>query len=272
MPDQPTVTLNDGRVMPQLGLGVWQTPADDAAQVVKTAVDAGYRAVDTAAIYGNERGVGEALKEHPDVFLTTKLWNDRQGYDAALTAFDRSLERLGRDNVDLYLIHWPAPSKGLYVETWKALVRLREEGRAKSIGVSNFQPDHLTAIMDATGVAPALNQIELHPDFQQRDLRAFHHAHGIATESWSPLGQGKILDDAKIAAVAKKHGKTPAQAIIRWHLDSGLIVIPKSSNSERIAQNIAVFDFALDAEDMAAFDGLDRDDARIGPHPDKAAF
>ena len=272
MTDQPTVTLNDGRAMPQFGLGVWQTPADEAATVVETAVKAGYRAVDTAAIYGNERGVGEALKNHPEVFLTTKLWNDRQGFDSTLVAFDRTLERLGRDSVDLYLIHWPAPSKGLYVETWQALLRLREEGRAKSIGVSNFQPDHLKAIMDKTGVAPAVNQIELHPDFQQRELRAFHAAHGVATESWSPLGQGKILGDPKIAEVAAKHGKTPAQAIIRWHLDSGLIVIPKSVNTDRIAQNIAVFDFALDAEDMAAFDGLDDANARIGPHPEKATF
>lgn len=269
---QPHITLNDGRSMPQFGLGVWQTPADDAASVVSTAVAAGYQAVDTAAIYGNERGVGEALREHPEVFVTTKLWNDRQGYDAALIAFDRSLERLGRESVDLYLIHWPAPSKGLYVETWQALVRLRDEGRAKSIGVSNFQPDHLKAIIDRTGVVPAVNQIELHPDFQQRELAAFHEAHGIVTESWSPLGQGKILDDPKIAAVAGKHGKTPAQAIIRWHLERGFIVIPKSVHPDRIRQNIDVFDFALDAEDMAVFDGLDDPDARIGPHPDKATF
>jgi len=272
MTEQPSVTLNDGRAMPQFGLGVWRTPAEEAAQVVSTAVQAGYRAVDTAAIYGNERGVGEALKAHPDVFLTTKLWNDRQGYDAALTAFDRSLERLGRDSVDLYLIHWPAPDKGLYVETWRALVRLRAEGRAKSIGVSNFQPDHLKAIMDKTGVAPAVNQIELHPDFQQPELRAFHDAHGIKTESWSPLGQGKILQDPVIAEVAAKHGKTPAQAIIRWHLELGLIVIPKSVNPGRIAENIDVFDFALGAEDLAAFAKLDDPDARIGPHPDHAAF
>jgi 2,5-diketo-D-gluconate reductase A len=267
MTDQPHVTLNDGRRMPQLGLGVWQTADDEAPKVVQTAVGAGYRLVDTAAIYGNERGVGAGLKDKPEVFLTTKLWNDNQGFDAALTAFDRSLERLGRDSVDLYLIHWPQPSKGLYVDTWRALVRLREEGRAKSIGVSNFQPEHLQAIMDKTGVAPAVNQIELHPDFQQRTLRAFHQANGIHTESWSPLGQGKLLDNPQIAAIARKHGKTPAQAVIRWHLDSGLIVIPKSSNAQRIAQNIDVFDFRLDADDMAAIDALDRKDGRIGPDP-----
>ena len=186
MKNQPTVTLNDGRVMPQLGLGVWRTPADDAARVVKTAVGAGYRLVDTAAIYGNEKGVGAALADARDVFLTTKLWNDRQGYDAALKAFDSSLGRLGRESVDLYLIHWPAPSKGLYVETWKALVKLRDEGRAKSIGVSNFCVEHLQRVADETGVMPAVNQIELHPSFQQTELRAFHDAHGIKTESWSP--------------------------------------------------------------------------------------
>lgn len=272
MTDQPSVTLNDGRAMPQFGLGVWQTPADDAETVVRTAAEAGYRLVDTAAIYGNERGVGAALEDRPEVFLTTKLWNDNQGYDAALTAFDRSLERLGRDSVDLYLIHWPAPSKGLYVETWQALVRLKAEGRAKSIGVSNFQPDHLKAIMDKTGVAPAVNQIELHPTFAQRELRAFHAANAIHTESWSPLGQGKLLTHPKIAEVARKHGKTPAQAIIRWHLDSGLIVVPKSVHPERIRQNMDVFDFRLDSDDMAVFERLDDPDGRIGPHPDRAPF
>lgn len=272
MTDQPTVTLNDGRVMAQLGLGVWQTPADDAATVVQTAVKAGYRLVDTAAIYGNEKGVGAGLKDAPDVFLTTKLWNDRQGYDATLEAFDRSVGRLGRDGVDLYLIHWPAPSKGLYVETWKALVKLRDEGRAKSIGVSNFCIEHLQRVADETGVMPSVNQIELHPSFQQTELRAFHDANGIKTESWSPLGQGKGLADPVIAGVAKKHGKTAAQAVIRWHLDSGLIVIPKSVTPARITENIDVFDFALDAEDMAAFAKLDRKDGRMGPDPMKADF
>ena len=241
-----TVTLNDGHVMPQLGLGVWQTPPDVAAEVVKTALKAGYRAVDTAAAYRNEKGVGEGLKAAPreELFVTTKLWNDNQGYDSTLEAFDKSLGRLGLDVIDLYLIHWPAPSKGLYLDSWKALVRLKEEGRARSIGVSNFASEHLQRVVDETGVTPAVNQIELHPSFQQRSLRAFH----------------------------AKHGKTPAQVVIRWHLDSGLIVIPKSVTASRIVENIAVFDFALDAGDMTRMAALDRVDGRIGPDPVTANF
>ena len=276
MTDQPHVTLNDGRSMPQFGLGVWQTPQDEAAVVVRTAIEAGYRSVDTAAIYGNERGVGEGLKaadsKGEEVFLTTKLWNEHQGYDSALTAMDKSLGRLGVEAVDLYLIHWPAPSKGLYVDSWKALVRLKEEGKARSIGVSNFAPEHLERIIGETGVIPAVNQIELHPSFQQTELRAFHHKHAIHTESWSPLGQGKQLDDPTLAAIAAKHGKTAAQVIIRWHLDSGLIVIPKSVTPSRIVQNIEVFDFTLDADDMAKIAGLDKAGGRIGPDPMTAAF
>jgi 2,5-diketo-D-gluconate reductase A len=273
---QPFVTLNDGRAMPQLGLGVWQTPQDVAAQVVTTAIEAGYRSVDTAAIYGNERGVGEGLKAggvgRDQLFVTTKVWNDNQGFDATLAAFDKSLGRLGLDAVDLYLIHWPAPKKGLYVETWKALVRLKEEGRAKSIGVSNFQPEHLQRIIDETGVTPAVNQVELHPSFQQQVLRDFHAKHGIHTESWSPLGQGKQLDDPLVGEIAAKHGRTPAQVVIRWHLDSGLIVIPKSVTASRIVENFSVFDFALDAGDLEKLAGLDTAAGRIGPDPVKAEF
>ena len=276
MTDQPRITLNDGRAMPQFGLGVWQTPQDEAATVVKTALEAGYLAVDTAAIYGNERGVGEGLRasgvDREAIFLTTKLWNDRQGYDSALEAFDKSLGRLGLDAVDLYLIHWPAPNKGLYVDSWKALVRLKKEGRARSIGVSNFQVAHLERIIGETGVTPAVNQIELHPSFQQKDLRAFHAAHGIATTSWSPLGQGKQLTDPVVGKIAAKHGKTPAQIVIRWHLDSGLIVIPKSVTPSRIRENAQVVDFALDTGDMDALAALDRADGRIGPNPDLAEF
>jgi 2,5-diketo-D-gluconate reductase A len=276
MPDQPTITLNDGHAMPQLGLGVWQTPADEAADVVRTALEAGYRHVDTAAIYGNERGVGEGLRTsglaRDQVFITTKLWNDRQGYDEALTAFDRSLERLGLDHVDLYLIHWPAPRKDRFIDSWRALVKIKEDGRARSIGVSNFQPHHLERIIGETGVTPAVNQVELHPRWQQRTLRAFDQRHGIATESWSPLGQGQLLQDREIARIADKHGKTPAQIIIRWHLDSGLIVIPKSVHPDRIRQNADVFDFRLDDEDMAAIAALDNPQGRIGPDPDKADF
>ncbi len=268
---QSDVTLNDGRTMPQLGLGVWRTPAEDAARVVRDAVAAGYRAVDTAAIYNNEDGVGQGLSGS-DLFLTTKLWNDAQGYDAALKAFDASLARLGRASVDLYLIHWPAPKKDLYVESWKALVRLREEGRAKSIGVSNFTAEHLRRVIDETGVTPAVNQIELHPRFQQRALRDVHADLGIHTESWSPLGQGKLLEDPVLGEIGRKHGKTPAQVVIRWHLDSGLIVIPKTVNAERMKENIAVFDFTLDAGDMERIAALDSAEGRIGPDPMTATF
>lgn len=268
---QSDVTLNDGRRMPQLGLGVWRTPADDAARVVAAALDAGYRAVDTASAYNNEDGVGQGLAGR-DVFLTTKLWNVDQGYDEALRAFDASAKRLGREEIDLYLIHWPAPQKGRFVDSWKALVRLQKDGRAKSIGVSNFTEAHLARIIDETGVTPAVNQIELHPRFQQRALRAFHERHGIHTESWSPLGQGQLLQDPAIGAIARRIGKTPAQVIIRWHLDSGLIVIPKTVTPERLRENIAVFDVALEAADLAAIAGLDSPAGRIGPDPMTATF
>ncbi|MEI9889624.1 MAG: aldo/keto reductase [Caulobacteraceae bacterium] len=271
MADQPTITLNDGAVMPQFGLGVWQTPDGEAPAVVRAAIGAGYRLVDTAAIYGNEAGVGEGLKGAAGVYLTTKLWNDRQGFDTALKAFDESEKRLGR-RIDLYLIHWPRPDLDLYVETWRALIRLKQEGRVGSIGVSNFNPDHLERIIGETGVVPALNQIELHPRFQQRKLREVHARHGIVTESWSPLGRGALLDDPTIGKVAVKHGKTSAQVVIRWHLDHGLVVIPKSANAGRIAQNIGVFDFKLDAEDLKAIDALDSLEGRTGPDPMLARF
>jgi 2,5-diketo-D-gluconate reductase A len=271
MTDQPYLDLNDGRRMPQFGLGVWQTPADEAAKVVVAALDAGYVHVDTAAAYLNEKGVGEAVAGR-EVFVTTKLWNGDQGYDETLKAFDASLGRLRLEAVDLYLIHWPAPRKDRYVDSWRALVRLREEGRAKSIGVSNFNEDHLRRIVDATGVTPAVNQIELHPRFQQRALRRVHDEMGIRTESWSPLGRAQFLDEPTIKSVAEKYGKSPAQVIIRWHLDSGLIVIPKSVRPERIRENIEVFDFKLDADDMQAIAGLDAADGRIGPDPATANF
>lgn len=265
------LTLNDGRMIPQVGLGVWRTPADDAAVVVRTALEAGYRAVDTAAIYGNEAGVGEGVRAsglpRDEVFVTTKLWNESQGYDRALRAFDKSVERLGLDHVDLYLIHWPCPQQGLYLESWKALIRLREEGRARSIGVSNFAPEHLERIISETGVVPAVNQIELHPRFQQASLRAANAAAGVLTESWSPLGQGQILEDPIIAGLAAKHGVTPAQVVIRWHVQLGLIVIPKSVTPARIVQNLDVFGFALDTNDMAAMASLDTENGRIGPDP-----
>ena len=276
MPAQPLVTLNDGRPIPQLGLGVWRTPQNVVDSAVRSALLAGYRHVDTAAIYENEAGVGEGLRTsgvpRAEVFVTTKLWNAAQGFDTTLQAFDQSLHRLGLDYVDLYLIHWPAPSKGRYVDTWRALVRLKQEGRARSIGVSNFEAEHLERIIGETAVVPALNQIELHPRFQQHKLRDFARNLGIATQAWSPLGQGNLLTDPTINAVAAKHGRTPAQVIIRWHLDNGLIVIPKSVTPSRIVENFDVFGFALDADDLVAIGKLDARDGRIGPDPRTAAF
>lgn len=276
MTEQTHLTFNDGRSIPQVGLGVWQTPNDTAVQVVKAALDAGYRHIDTAAAYRNEKGVGEGIKasglSREDVFVTTKLWNDNQGYDETLIAAEKSLGRLGLEHLDLYLIHWPAPAKGLYVESWKALVRLQQEGRVKSIGVSNFAAEHLDRIIGETGLAPAINQIELHPRFQQRALRDANAERGVLTESWSPLGQGQLLTDPVIARIAARHGKTPAQVIIRWHVDSGLVVIPKSVTPERIVQNFGVFDFQLDEADKAAIAGLDSDGGRIGPDPLTATF
>lgn len=276
MTDQSFITLNDGKTIPQVGLGVWQTPNEDAAPAVKAALKAGYRHIDTAAVYENEEGVGEGIRgsgiPRSEVFLTTKLWNNDQGYDQALKAFDASLKRLGTDYVDLYLIHWPSAHRGLFVETWKALVKLREEGRAKSIGVSNFYPDHIDRIVAETGVVPAINQIELHPDFQQRESRAFHEKHQIATQSWSPLGQGKLLNHPEIGKIAERLGRTPAQVIIRWHIDTGLVVIPKSVTPSRIVENFKVFDFKLAAEDLDVIGKLDNADARIGPDPKTATF
>ena len=276
MSNQPHLTFNDGLSIPQIGLGVWQTPNDVAVQAVETALKTGYRHVDTAAVYQNEAGVGEGLRAsgvaRGEIFLTTKVWNDDQGYDQTLRAMDASLDRLGTDYVDLYLIHWPSAYRGKFVDTWKALIRLREEGKAKSIGVSNFEGDYLEEIIAATGVTPALNQIQLHPRFQQRGMRAKHEKLGILTESWSPLGQGKLLDNAVVADIAARHGKSPAQVIIRWHLDMGFIVIPKSVTPSRIVENFDVFDFALSDQDKAAIAGLDAADGRIGSDPVTAQF
>lgn len=276
MTDQTHIALNDGAQIPQVGLGVWQTPNDEAAPAVKAALDAGYRHIDTAAVYENEEGVGEGIRQsglkRSDIFLTTKLWNTDQGYEQTLRAFDASLKRLGTDYVDLYLIHWPSAHRGLFVETWKAFVKLKEEGRAKSIGVSNFYPEHIERIVAETGVVPVINQIELHPDFQQREHRAFHAKHKIATQSWSPLGQGKLLSHPAIVDIAKRLGRTPAQVIIRWHIDNGLVVIPKSVTPSRIVENFKVFDFKLSAEDLDTLNALDDAGARIGPDPMTATF
>jgi len=271
MPQQQAVTLNDGKTMPQLGLGVFQTPPEATSEAVRIALADGYRSIDTAALYGNEAGVGEGFRAsglaREDVFITTKLWNGSQGFDRGLRACEKSLERLGLDHVDLYLIHWPAPKQDLYLESWKALIRLREEGKATSIGVSNFAPEHLDRIIGETGVVPVLNQIELHPSFQQRTWRAADTKHGVITESWSPLGQGDALSDSTLVRIAKKHGKTAAQVVIRWHLDLGLVVIPKSVTPSRIAENFDVWDFKLDADDLAAIEALDKPSGRRGPDP-----
>lgn len=264
--EQPNVTLNDGRRFPQLGFGVFKVPPAEAEKTVAAALRAGYLAIDTAAAYQNEEGVGAALGSVQDVLVTTKLWNDKHAPDAAHKALADSLRKLGRDAVDLFLIHWPV-QKSDYVATWKALIALREAGLAKSIGVSNFTKENLSKIIDATGVVPAVNQIELHPTFQQAELRAFHADNGIVTESWSPLGRGGGLKNETIVRIAEKHRKSPAQIVLRWHLDLGLMVIPKSSTPARMAENIDVFGFKLDAEDHAAIGKLDTADGRIGPDP-----
>ncbi|MEY7972166.1 aldo/keto reductase [Saccharomonospora xinjiangensis] len=268
----PNITLNTGATMPQLGYGVFQISSGEVTGLISEALRAGYRSIDTAAVYGNEEGVGRAVAEsdlaREDLFVTTKLWNDHQGYDSTLAAFDESMARLGLDYIDLYLIHWPVPSKDAYVETWKAMQRLHEEGRAKAIGVSNFQIPHLRRLLDETDVVPALNQIELHPNLPQRQLREFHAEHGIATEAWSPLGQGKgLLDDPTLTSLAAKYGKSPAQIVLRWHIQLGNITIPKSATPSRIKQNIEVFDFELSADDMATITALETG-VRVGPDPD----
>ncbi|WP_461020034.1 aldo/keto reductase [Streptomyces daliensis] len=273
MSNVPTITLHNGVAMPQLGFGVWQVPDDEAADAVGTALQAGYRSIDTAAIYENEKGTGQAIAAsglpREDLFVTTKLWNREQGYDSTLRAFDASLERLGLDYVDLYLIHWPVPEQDKYVDTWKAFQKIAADGRAKAVGVSNFQPAHLQRLIDETGAVPAVNQIELHPHLQQPLPRAFHADHGIATEAWSPLGQGKdLLKEPTLAAIADKHGKTPAQVVLRWHLQIGNVVIPKSVTPSRIKENIDVFGFELDAGDLERIASLNTD-TRLGADPDE---
>jgi 2,5-diketo-D-gluconate reductase A len=262
---QQTLTLNDGCTMPQLGLGTYKLPDSQAALVVREALDLGYALVDTAAIYGNERGVGEGVHDQ-DVFVTTKLWNDRQGDVEA--ALGESLALLGTDAVDLYLIHWPRPDDGQFVDAWREMIWLREAGLARSIGVSNFEPEHLDALIEATGVTPAVNQVELHPRFQQRTLRAYHDQHGIVTQSWSPLGQGgALLQEPAIAQVASKHGVSAAQVVLAWHLAQRLSVIPKAGDPKHLADNYAATELTLGADDIAAIDALDDADGRIGPDP-----
>jgi 2,5-diketo-D-gluconate reductase A len=273
----PRLSLNDGNSIPQLGLGVWQVPPEITQRVVSDGIEAGYRSIDTAEGYDNEEGVGEAIRKaevpRSELFITSKLRNGGHARDLALKSFDETMKKLGLEQLDLFLIHWPVPSQGKYVEAWKVLVEKQKEGRIKSIGVSNFNHDHLERLIGETGVTPVVNQIELHPRFQQRDKRDYHAQHDIKIESWSPLGSGQMLDDPTVGKIAKKHGKSIAQTIIRWHLQEGLIVIPKSTHKERIAENIDVFGFELDADDMAAIKGLDQGkDGRIGADPATASF
>jgi 2,5-diketo-D-gluconate reductase A len=269
--DVPRITLNDGTTIPQLGLGVYKVADDEAERVVRIALDEGYRHVDTATLYGNEAGVGRAIRasglDRDDVYLTTKVWNTAHGYDETLRAFDESLDRLGTDHVDLYLIHWPAPARDRYVETYRALETIRAEGRARSIGVSNFSITHLERLLGETGVVPAVDQVEAHPWLPQRELRAFGDAHGIVTEAWSPLARGRILDDSVLLGIAERHGVSTAQVVIRWHLQQGMVVIPKSATASRIRSNLDVFGFELDDADLAAIAGLESG-RRTGSHPD----
>lgn len=271
-----TVVLNNGVTMPQLGFGVWQVPNEESTAAVKAALDAGYRSIDTAAVYRNEEGVGVAIADflaetgtpRSELFITTKLWNSEQGYETTLAAFDESLRKLGLDYVDLYLIHWSTPEKDTYLETWRAFEEIYASGRAKAIGVSNFEPEHLQRIINVGGTVPAVNQVELHPRLQQSIVRAFNEANGILTEAWSPLAQGQLLSDPAVTAIADAHGKSAAQVVIRWHLQLGNIVIPKSVTPERIAANFDVFDFELSDADMTAMAALDNN-GRIGSHPNE---
>jgi 2,5-diketo-D-gluconate reductase A len=268
---QNIVKFHDGNSAPQLGLGVWQINTEITASVVDTAIKEGYRLIDTAAIYGNEAGVGQGIANsgvaRDELFITTKLWNEHHDYDSAMSAFDESMKRLGLDYVDLYLIHWPVPETNLYVKAWEAMIQLHDEGRIKSIGVSNFNIEHLQRLLVKTGVLPVVNQIELHPRFQQAELRDFHADHDIITEAWSPLGRGALWEDPTLTGIALRHGRSVAQVMIRWHIQLGNMVIPKSITPSRIRENFHVYDFMLDDADMAAIAGLDSPDGRSGPNP-----
>jgi 2,5-diketo-D-gluconate reductase A len=270
VPTSPLVTLSDGRAIPQLGLGVYKVSDEEATDAVTHALEVGYRHIDTAAFYENERGVGEAIRAsgiaRPEVFVTSKVWQSDHGYDET-RAFDTSLEKLGFDYLDLYLIHWPAPKQNRFVETWKALESLKADGVVRSIGVSNFHPHHLDRLAQEGGETPVINQVELHPWLQQVETRAYDAAHGIATEAWSPLARGRILDDPTLNALASKHGRSPAQIVLRWQLDLGNVVIPKSITPERIRENIDVFGFELDDDDRARIATLDSGQ-RTGKDPD----
>jgi 2,5-diketo-D-gluconate reductase A len=268
----PTIALRDDGQIPQLGFGVFQIPPAETVEATTRALQAGYRHIDTAAAYRNEAEVGQAIHasglDRSDVFVTTKCFNDHHGYEQAKHACKESLDRLETGYIDLYLIHWPVPSQDKFVDTWKAFVELQQEGLVRSIGVSNFQPPHLHRIIEETGVTPSVNQIELHPRFQQAGLRREHEDLGIVTEAWSPLAQGAVLDDPEITDIARAHDKTPGQVVLRWHIQLGNVVFPKSVTPERIEENFAIFDFELDEGQMAAISALDRGE-RTGPNPDE---
>ncbi|WP_131684987.1 aldo/keto reductase [Pseudarthrobacter sp. YALA5] len=280
MTSTPTLTFNDGRTIPQLGYGVWQVEDGIAEKVVRQAFEAGFRHIDTAKIYGNEAGVGRAIASSglrpEELFITTKLWNADQGYESTLAAFEESMDKLGLETLDLYLIHWMQPKQDKFVDTWKALIELQKRGRVRSIGVSNFTVEGLQRLIDETSVVPAIHQIELHPYFSQRELREFGAAKGILTQAWSPLGQGgELLEDPTVTGIAAKHQATPAQVVIAWHLAIGNVVIPKSVTETRIHENFAALDFALDSKDIEALDGLDRSargEGRIGSDPAVSDF
>jgi 2,5-diketo-D-gluconate reductase A len=276
MINQKYTNLNDGLKIPTVGFGTWKVSDTEAPSVVEDALAAGYRSIDTAAIYANETGVGTAIKnsnvDRAEIFLTTKVWNSEQGYDSTLRAMDASLRKLKTDYVDLYLIHWPMPAQDKYVATWKALNRLRTEGLARSIGVCNFNIDHLERLIGETGIVPVLNQVELHPYFQQKELREFHAKHNIATEAWSPLARGKLFEEKIIVDLAKKHNKAPSQIVLRWHFENGIIAIPKSSHTKRILENIDIFDFHLEASDLALISTIDHVNGRTSFDPATAVF
>jgi 2,5-diketo-D-gluconate reductase A len=267
----PRLSLDDGATVPQLGFGLYKVPAADAARLCRNAIAIGYRHLDTAAFYGNEEGVGEAVREAPvprqELFVTSKVWKDDNGYDSTLRAFDASMSRLGLATLDLYMIHWPVPSTDRYVDTWRALIRLQEEGRVRSIGVANFHAHHIERIVVETGVTPVVNQVELHPWLPQRELREFDEGRGIRTEAWSPLARGRILATPLLDDLAAKHGRTPAQIVLRWHIELGNVVIPKASSPDRLRENLDVFDFALDADDLDVIGSLETGE-RTGRDPD----
>ncbi len=271
----PNIALPDGTSIPQLGFGVFQVPPEDTAATVVQAFEAGYRHIDTAQMYGNEAGVGEAIRTsglaRDDLYVTTKLNNSFHRPDDARREIDASLEKLGLDQVDLFLIHWPLPTQydGDFVQTWRALIEAQEAGRTRSIGVSNFQPAHLDRIVEETGVVPVVNQVEVHPFFTNEDVRAANQRHGVLTEAWSPIAKGKVMDDDTIGEIASLVGRTPAQVTLRWHVQRGDIVFPKSMNADRMRQNFEIFDFELEPAHMSAIDELDRgEEGRTGPNPD----